>query len=348
MTARRQWGAGSVRKRGRVWYIRVPTGSGRIEIKTKAKTRREAEDMLKVKIAQRIEGFDIATPARVRVRELYEDMVDDYRRSGKTIADPPKRWRHIGPVFGGWRVRDITSQRLALYIDQRRDEGAADATIQRELAALRRMFNLGRLNGKVVAVPKFPTIRLDNARQGFFEADAFEAIRDRLPARLRPLVTVAYWTGMRRGELLSLDWRNVDLERGLIRVEAKHAKTRTARIVPLVGEGLTVLRAWRAETPADVVPVFHRNGRRIRNFYGAWRKACAEAGHPGMLLHDFRRTAVRNMRRAGVSESVAMKVTGHKTRSMLTRYDIVDERDFAEVRDLYGRDKGAKKGQDTE
>ena len=76
--------------------------------------------------------------------------------------------------------------------------------------------------------------------------------------------------------------------------------------------------------------MFHRNGKPIKGFRFAWIKACQKAGCPGLIPHDFRRTAVRNLERAGVSRSVAMKLTGHQTESVYSRYAIVDEQDLAE------------------
>lgn len=76
--------------------------------------------------------------------------------------------------------------------------------------------------------------------------------------------------------------------------------------------------------------VFHRDGEAIRDYNTAWRNACKRAALPGRIMHDFRRTAVRNMERAGVSRSVAMKLSGHKTEAIYKRYAIVSERDLAD------------------
>jgi integrase len=84
------------------------------------------------------------------------------------------------------------------------------------------------------------------------------------------------------------------------------------------------------ETGQIVQWVFHRRGKPIRGFREAWQEACTAAGCPGRLLHDLRRTAVRNFKRAGVSRSVAMKLTGHKTESIYRRYAIVSGADLAE------------------
>ncbi len=76
--------------------------------------------------------------------------------------------------------------------------------------------------------------------------------------------------------------------------------------------------------------VFHRNGKRIKTFKGAWTKACEAAGYPGRIPHDLRRSAVRNMERAGLSRSVAMQLTGHKTEAVYRRYAITSEADLRE------------------
>jgi len=101
---------------------------------------------------------------------------------------------------------------------------------------------------------------------------------------------------------------------------------------PLTPTLKAVLERQRETTTAverkksRIIPwVFHRNGKPIRDFRDAWRKACVRAECPGRILHDFRRTAVRNLERAGVARSAAMAMVGHCTESIYRRYAIVDE-----------------------
>jgi len=107
---------------------------------------------------------------------------------------------------------------------------------------------------------------------------------------------------------------------------------------PFTAELRAVLEAQRAHTHAVererkmIVPwVFHHNGKRITDFYGAWQKAVAAAGCPGRIPHDLRRTAVRNLVRAGIPERVAMQMTGHRTRAVFDNYCIVSPGDFADA-----------------
>jgi integrase len=241
-----------------------------------------------------------------------------------------------GP-FGPCRALAITTDRINEYIGERQAAKAANATIRNELAALRRMFTLAIQADKVAQAPYVPSPRVSNTRSGFFEMEQFHSVLKHLPVDLRPVVEFAYLTGWRRGEILGLEWRNVDFRAGEVRLDPGATKNSEARTFPFSAyPPLGELLKWQQERTVAVEKkikrivghVFHRNGKAIRDFRGSWEKACEKAGVQGRLVHDFRRTAVRNLERAGVPRSVAMKLTGHKTETVYRRYAIVSPADL--------------------
>jgi integrase len=163
---------------------------------------------------------------------------------------------------------------------------------------------------------------------GFLEHDQYLAFRSELPDHQRLILVIGYHLGMRRGEILKLRWDQVDWNANLIRLERKQTKAKQARVAPLYGE----LRAWLdmayAGREKDCPFIVSWKGAGISEVKTAWNKARQRAKVPGLLVHDLRRTAVRNMIRAGIPEKQAMRISGHKTRSMFDRYDITDERDI--------------------
>jgi integrase len=318
-----------VRRIGRTWYIRFPLPDGdRVERSTDATSKTEALTLLNREI-ERIWGRRGAVKS-VLVPDLLRLIEADYRHKGQNLRYIARRWAHLEPVFGPLQAHEVTTEHLARYVELRRSDEAAASTIQQELACLRRMLRLGMAATPrlVESIPAFPSVRIDNARQNFFEADTFRRVVAELPAHLRPLVTVAYWTGWRRSELLSLRWSQVDLKEGTVRLYPGTTKNRMGRVVVLPEPALKVLKTWRRSTPLHVPWVFHRNGKQIRSYYKVWRSACERAGCPGAWMHDFRRTAVRNYTRAGVPDVVAMRISGHKTRSIFDRYNIVSVGDL--------------------
>jgi Phage integrase family len=139
--------------------------------------------------------------------------------------------------------------------------------------------------------------------------------------------------------VMPLQWRQVNLAAGVVRLEPGTTKNDEGRQFPFgklpeLQQMLTLQRRRTNEvqtrTGKSVPWVFHRNGIPIRDFTKIWRIACRAADVAGRIPHDFRRTAVRNLERAGVSRSAAMKLTGHKTESVYRRYAIVSESDLAE------------------
>jgi integrase len=201
------------------------------------------------------------------------------------------------------------------------------------------MFTLAVRAGKASHRPLFPAIRVQNTRKGFFEPDQLQAVLKELPDYLRTVIKFAYLTGWRKSEVIGLQWRQVDFTAGSVRLEPGTTKNDEGRVFPFAAlpalkalldeqRELTIALERRKE---EIIPwVFHRYGKQIRFFHDAWREACKRAGVPGHLVHDLRRTAFRNLERAGVPRSWAMKLTGHKTESVYLRYAIVSEADLSE------------------
>ena len=234
--------------------------------------------------------------------------------------------------------------------------------INRELTVLKRMFSLAIEAGKLHHKPHFAMLREDNVRVGFFEHEQYEAVLAHLPEGMRPVVTFAYVTGWRiNSEVLPIQWRQVDLRVGEVRLDPGTTKNREGRVFYLTPELHQLLKEQRAA--ADEIQrqkkmivqhvFFHRPitkagalghlaGHRISEcgFYQAWRRARTAAGCPGSIPHDFRRTAIRNMVRAGIPERVAMKLSGHKTRSVFDRYNVVSDGDLRDASRRLGHTGG--------
>jgi integrase len=221
---------------------------------------------------------------------------------------------------------------------------------------------LGAIQSGKLHKPHVPLLREDNVRIGFFEPEQYVAVQSHLPAALRPVVEFAYITGWRiDSEVLPLEWRQVDLRAGEVRLDAGTTKNREGRVFPLTDDLRALLDAQLAERSrlqkaGHLVPwVFFRlvakgrrgpkHPRRIHAFTKAWTAACIAAGCPGRIPHDLRRTAVRNMVRRGVPERVAMKLTGHKTPSVFQRYNIVSDGDLRTAAEQLRGLTGTKKGQ---
>ena len=297
----------------------------------------EARRVLKQREGAAVEGRVIAPRVeKVTVAQLADDLRTDYRANRRKSLERIKdALGHLLPFFGPLRAVQVSSADVNRYKAQRQEQLAANATVNRELAALKRMFSLALKAEKIHRAPYIGMLKENNVRKGFFERDPFEAVRTHLPTYVQPVVTFAYLTGWRvKSEVLPLQWHQIDLAAGTVRLEPGTTKNDDGRLFVMTPELRACLEAQRAATDAlqretgSIVPwVFHRTtrGRPLKGFRKAWLTACARAGLPGRILHDFRRTAVRNLERAGVPRSVAMKMVGHKTESVYRRYAIVDE-----------------------
>jgi integrase len=270
------------------------------------------------------------TPPSIGV--MLNEAVRYYRRKGrKSLEHVERHSKRLKAGFAGKRADEITTDHVNEYAEKRQDQEAANATINRELALLRLAFNLARKAGKIKPeiVPYFEMLPENNRRTGFFEQEQYEALLSKLPDYLRGVLTMGYWTGMRKEEILALTWDRVDLFNRLVFLE--RTKNGEDRTLPLNDDLFEVLKGQAAKRIGGSPYVFHRQGERIQSFGKAWHTACKEAGCEGRLFHDLRRTAVRNLIRAGVPQSIAMKISGHKDARIFDRYNIVDTRDVGEA-----------------
>ena len=281
-------------------------------------------------------------PGRLTFHAAIRDVLDDYRMNRKrSLVDVARHVRlHLKPFFARHRMAAITTADVRRYVARRQREGAKNATINRELSVLKRAFTLAIAAGTLPSRPHIALLREDNVRRGFFEADEFQSVRRRLPPDLADFVSFLHITGWRwRSEAARLRWTNVAFDAGEVRLDPGTTKTGEGRVFPFTADLRALLERRRAVTHererelGRIVPhVFTRaNGERLGTFNKAWATACRTAGVPGRVLHDFRRTAVRNLVRAGVPERVAMQMVGWKSRQMLDRYHIVSPADLIEA-----------------
>jgi integrase len=324
---------GSIYRRGRTYWVKYYRAGEPLRESSHSIRKGDAAKLLRIREGHLAEGRPFSrTALHLRFEELAEDLRNDYRIRGlRSLQRAEESLAHLVIEFSGWPARDISTDALRAYIARRQGEGAANGTINRELSALRRAFNLAVAAGKLWHCPHIPMLREDNTRRGFFEPEMLEKVRAELPDYLYPVATFAYYTGWRKGEILSLRWDQVDLTRGEVRLDPGTTKNREARSIFLEGELREILETLRQCRAPSCGFVFQHNGGPIRGFKRAWLSACRRAGDPGLLFHDLRRTAVRNMVRAGIPERVAMQVSGHKTRAIFDRYHIVSESDLREA-----------------
>ncbi len=378
------------RKRSPYLWIKYHQHGRPVRESTGTKNETVARRMLRTREGDVERGIPIDPKVgRVTFHEAAKDMLNDYKANRKrTYVDAKRRIdKHLAPFFGNKRMSSITTSDIRGFIAKRmadtwlarprrsvkRRNGTwqelaeerrpvSVGEINRELTVLKRMFSLAIEAGKLHHKPHFAMLREDNVRVGFFEREQYEAVLAHLPEAMRPVVTFAYVTGWRiNSEVLTIQWRQVDLRVGEVRLDPGTTKNREGRVFYLTPELQQLLKEQRAS--ADDIQrqknmivqhmFFHRPitkagapgylaGHRISGcgFYQAWRRARTAAGCPGSIPHDFRRTAIRNMIRAGIPERVAMKLSGHKTRSVFDRYNVVSDGDLRDASRRLGHTGG--------
>jgi integrase len=330
--------AGETRKSA-VWWIAFHVGGKLTRENTGTTIKKDAEKILRARTGA-VDRGELLDPVALRTTldDLAGLVATDYTNNGLASGrEVTRSFERLAEHFGGdCLARKIDADGVEKYKGARLEAGARPATVNRELAMLRRGLRLGVRLKKVAMRPEFSLLRESAPRAGFFEEEQRDAVVAQLPDYLRSLALFLYWTGWRKGEALALEWRQVDRKAGIIRIE--NTKNREPRTIPYAAlpELKELIETQHSAAEAErkkgkIVPwVFHRHGERIIDFMNGWHGACRRAGLAGRLPHDFRRTAARAMIRAGIPQAVAMQIGGWKTDSVFRRYCIVDENLLAE------------------
>lgn len=367
----RKRGEGGVYLRGGVYWIRYYHRGTQRRESSESSDREQALKLLNRRLkeiwAERrgLEAF-IPNAEKVRLDDLLDELEKAYKlEGGRAIAQFRSHLKPVREAFGDMRAVAVTAQRVDEYIDRRLEEGKAAATINKETQLLTQVFNLGIKRNRVLRGPHIRKLPENNARSGFFEQREFDAVVTHLPDYLRDFARFGYLSGWRKSEIASLTWADVDRGAAVIELRGEHSKNGRARKLALEGELAEILErrfASREYKTADgdhvglSVHVFHFEGSVIGDFRKAWASACRAAGllkpklgkngEPVMetvdgqkrivmvhalIFHDLRRTAVRNMVRAGVPETVAMAISGHRTRAVFDRYNITSDEDLRQA-----------------
>jgi integrase len=277
----------------------------------------------------------------ILMAELFKGYVRAARRAElRGIMNVERHARNLTKFFGNLPAADLTSTIIDEYIDQRLEAGMAHGSVNQELMGLKRALNLA-LEATPPLIDRAPKITmLKNAppRQGFLSHNDYATLKAVLPPYLVPVFVTAYHVGCRRSELLQVEFSDIEMDarQPQFRLYPDATKNGEGRVIPIYGEMLAVFREQMALTRRDYPTcklLFHNEGVPIQTFRKAWSKAIALARVDGLLFHDLRRTAVRNLIRAGVKRKAAMAITGHLTESVFERYNIIDEDDIQDAGD---------------
>lgn len=344
-------GTGSIfkPKNTRFWWIGWTDGDGKRHVEScESEKKGDAQALLTSRLGDTQRGV-VVTPnlGKITLGEGLRAVYNDQKMNGKKTAEETKRKSEMHILVhletddepaGGYfhatrRMNTMTTADIESYKAHRLEQKAKPATINRELAALRRAFRLAVDGGTLAMMPKVKMLKEHNVRTGFLERPQFDAILAEVKeTELHPPLKFAYATGWRKSEVLSLTVDRVDLRAGVVRLDPGTTKSGLGRSFFLTDELHTLLTKQIDSLDAlkkqgtICTFVFHRaDGAEIKDFRKTWANACEAAGYPGKLFHDFRRTAVRNLERAAVPRSTAMKMVGHETESIYRRYAIVDE-----------------------
>jgi integrase len=304
-----------------------------------------AKDVLSKREIQKIEDpkyFDIKPNVVLTFQKLTDWFIDHPRV--KSLAYYPTLkflLNNFNKDFGNRIAGNLKLSDLERYQVKRKAEGKSDYTIDQEIGSVKTMLNKAILDDMIDANVLKPFLKLNkllkkgaNVRDRALTKEEYDKLYEFSLPHIKPLVAMGYYTGMREAEITGLTWDRLHLSERYILLRAMDTKTDIPRKVPICDDLYEILN----KIPVPITRegyVFLYHGRRSKNFRKSLREACNKAGIPygrfitgGFVFHDLRHTFITNMRKAGVHDSVTMRISGHSTREMFDRYNRVDVDDM--------------------
>ena len=298
--------------------------------------------------------FNRKRKQEISVSQAWENIFPVIKRDKVSWQSDKGRAKHLLEFMGDRKVRTLTLKDIESYRTFRLDETTrrgrvpSNATLNHEVGLLKRMLNYAVKCGDLDINPLVHVKKLkeNNTRDVFVNDEEFDRLYECANADIQPILLVAYDTGMRLGEILKLKWSQVDLKEKRFRLTPRDTKTDKARVIILsrrIVESLKKLpRGIKRDSYVFVNPDTDTAWVDIRKQFNKAKKA-AELEH--IWFHDLRRSFITNARKRGVPESVIMRMSGHRTRAVFDRYNIVCEDDLREAVELieFARNKELKR-----
>jgi len=331
------------------WIIQYPYAIDPITGKTKYTTekvgygKRLAERAFAKRMLEweKKKHLGLETKKDYTFRELVDWYLNLPKVQGKkSYKDDVSRANILKEVFGNHLAHEIKPAMVETFQHellkrrcQRKKTTFRPASVNRVIALMKRIFNLAMREEFVDKNPCFKVSMLpeNNKRDRVLTKEEFESLVSFLPQHAARIVTTAYYTGMRAGEIFGLTWDRVNLKEGFIDLEPEDTKTSEPRRIYLSPVLRDIFSQLSRVRHINHNFVFTYKGNPVKEIKSTFRSACKKAGIRDFRFHDLRHTFNTNMRKAGVDRSVIMKITGHKTMSMFERYNTVDKDDAQEA-----------------
>jgi integrase len=309
----------AIYQRGRIWHVDYYDRGKRIQESTRTTNRRKAEKFYALRLSQ-VERGEYSKPVKVSIHEFGERYLEYAKANKRSWIRDQQIMTHLNGFFGTALLSDVR----ALSIEQfklERVRSVSPATVNREIALLKHMFNLAEQWGFYRGRNPVRDVKFfaeDNLQFRSLTRAEEEKLLKACSPYLQDLVAFAVNTGLRLGEILNLKWEEVDLENSVIKMLVK--KNRRMLEVPLNDKALAVVRGWHGIQKSDYVFYNPETGDRWKDLWLGLQKACRKAGINHVTWHTFRHTFASRLTRAGADLVTVKELLGHSAISVTMRY----------------------------